>query len=147
MASVIALLAAQATARETPAPSSAEARDAAFVEPLDLTQQAQALIGQIETAFAPVCAADATIDDFTQIIAELSPVYDLDAVILAMAQLSANEGLCANARQAAREAQSLAQFAQAAAGESDATGAILADAREAPFSFGALDAPGGAGYR
>lgn len=120
--------------------------DESAFDPADTQGQAQALIARLGLAFAPLCGADADAGAFTDVIANESAAFSLDAVILALAQAAGDEALCARARSAARDAQNLAQFAQAAASSDDATGALGDNGEGAPFSFGGLAAPGGAGY-
>jgi hypothetical protein len=132
--------------RDSSADGGAAAQTGASFDEADTQAQAQAMIGRLALGFAPLCAANADVADFTDVIANESAAFSLDAVILALAQAAGDEALCAGARQAARDAQNLAQFAQAAASGDDATGALGDNGEGAPFGFGGFSAPGGAGY-
>lgn len=145
----VGLALAQAAGASEGAPPTDTAREGEISLPdaADTQAQAQRLAAQLQGALQPLCLRPESVAaDFTDAIADASAGYDLDAVILALAQLASDEALCAPARAAASDAQNLAQFAQAAASGDDATGA-LGDAGEgAPFDFGGFAAPGGAGY-
>lgn len=137
MRSVLVGLAASMLMGAAPAATSPSEPIAELTEPTP-----EALYTGLEAELGAICPTEA-LEPYFDALSQRTSGAPLEVVIEVLGRLTAEETLCPYAREAARQASELAQFALAST--DDATGAIGATTN-APFGFGGAPPPGGAGY-